>query len=82
MRSTRSPLVWPWWPAFVRCHQTKLYHKGSPKWVESQRAPVMRLPYLWPDEVFRISTAESKRSDWEIPSSWSWDPSTRIVVPR
>jgi hypothetical protein len=94
MRSARSPLVWPWWfghPAFVRAHQTKLYWKGSPKWVAhlNEMAPrhqVMRMPYLWPDiedeGVFRVSVAEAKRADWEIPSSWAYDHKTRVVIPR
>lgn len=85
---------WPWWfghCSMVRTHQTKLYHKNSPKWVDyhQRTAPkhhVMKLPYLWPDpfdeDIFRISKAESKRSDWEIPSSWAYDVKSRIVVPR
>jgi len=89
-----DPLVWPWWfghPAMVRTHQSKLYHKGSPRWVERTEATnnvrnAMRLPYLWPDvneeDVFRISVAEAKRGDWEIPTSWSYDVKTRMVIPR
>lgn len=84
-----NAVVWPWWfghPAMVRTHQTKLYHKGSALWVADQKAPVMNLPYLWPDphevDTFRIAKAEQKRGDWEIPSSWSYDVATRIVVPR
>ncbi len=89
------PLVWPWWyghPAMVCTHQSKLYHKGSPKWVALQERvgkpagmEPMRLPYLWPqfnEGHFRLSTAEAKRGDWEIPSAWSYDPKTRDVVPR
>jgi hypothetical protein len=88
------PLVWPWWygyPAMVRTHQTKLYHKNSPRWVNyhietAPRHLVMRLPYIWPhpdDEgLFTVSVAEAKRGDWEIPSSWSFDPKSRVVIPR
>lgn len=88
------PLVWPWWfghPAMVRTHQTKLYYKNSPRWVEhhQQSAPrhrPMQLPYLWPhpteESLFQLSKAEIKRGDWEIPSSWSYDHKTGVVIPR
>lgn len=93
MERTRRPLVWPWWfghPAFVRCHKSKLYYKGSPKWVgavEFGLGAPHQLPYLWPDPhdegVFRISMAEARRSgQWEIPSAWSYDHKTRVVIPR
>lgn len=85
----------PWWfghPAMVRTHQTKLYHKNSAAWVEQHKTATakhepMKLPYLWPDPndegTFRISVAEQKRSaDWEIPTAWSYDHKTRVIVPR
>lgn len=88
------PLVWPWWfghPGMVRTHQTKLFYKGSPKWVQqhAESAPrhrPMQLPYLWPhpteEGLFQLSKAEVKRGDWEIPSSWSFDHKTGVVIPR
>lgn len=86
-------LVWPWWyshPAMVRTHQSKLYHKGSPRWVArteetNNTRNAMRLPYLWPghdEDTFFLSAAEAKRGDWEIPSSWSYDVKSRLVIPR
>lgn len=49
--------------------------------------PPMQLPYLWPDPdeggLFKISAAEAKRnSDWEIPTAWSYDHKTRVVIPQ
>lgn len=83
-------------PAMVRTHQAKLYYKMSPRWVEAYSEgnigksmaglPPMKLPYLWPDPhedgLFRISNSELKNGDWEIPSSWSFDQATRVVIPR
>lgn len=89
-----EPLVWPWWfghPAMARTHQTKLFYKGVPRWVAqfNESAPKhspMRLPYLWPhpteEGLFQLSKAEIKRGDWEIPSSWSYDHKTGVVIPR
>lgn len=81
-------------PEMVRTHRSKLIRKApshyKPLFHRDRVTGLLTvpgkyaLPYIWPDAVerngFRLSAAEAKRMDWQIPGHWYFETQTRKVV--
>lgn len=92
LESAAVDIDWPWWfghREMVESHRSKLFRKDmqlygphfKELWKDSTWSAAMVLPYLWPDmedKCFRLSGAEYRRRDWELPDHWHLD-STRKV---
>lgn len=87
-----ADIDWPWWfghKEMVESHRSKLLRKDMPfytkhlkgPWQNSDHYVGLKLPYLWPDmkeQCFRLSGAEYKRADWEIPNHWYIDSNRKV----